>query len=71
MVREHEIFCVRDSLLGARDARANRVIAAREREGWELVKVSPMRMLASDVGVQLLFRRVGPGPPANGLLEPR
>lgn len=66
MVTEYEIHCVRDSLLGARDTRANEVIAARAREGWELVKVSPMRMFATDVGLHLLFRRSTRSAPSPG-----
>lgn len=54
---EYELVCLRDSLLGTREKRANTVISARVREGWDLARMSSMRVLGSDVGLHLLFRR--------------
>lgn len=58
MPTEYRIDCLRDSLLGARDKRANQLMANRATEGWELVRFTPMQVLGTDVGLHLLFRRV-------------
>lgn len=54
---EYELVCLRDGLLGSREQRANSVISTRAGEGWDLARILPMRVLGSDVGLQLLFRR--------------
>lgn len=67
MPTEYEIDCLRDSLMAPRDVRANRLLTARARDGWELVRFSPMRMLATDIGLYFLFRRVeAPKVPDDG-----
>lgn len=60
MTTEYQITSLPDRLLRSRDDRSNRLLAARAREGWELVRVCPMRVLGSDVGLYFVFRRSEP-----------
>lgn len=57
MVTEYQITSLPDRLRGSRDERANRLLATRAREGWQLVRVYPMRVLGSDIGLYFVFRR--------------
>ena len=57
LATEYQIASLPDRLRGSRDERANRLLAERARGGWELVRVHPMRVLGSDVGLFFVFRR--------------
>ena len=66
---EYQITSLPDRLRGSRDVRANRLLATRAREGWELVRVYPMRVLGCDVGLYFVFRR-GAGAVGDGDGQP-